>query len=62
MIWISPPTTDTVLPSDTPRELPWTVIATGVGPKNPKAAGDAVVKVLVWPKCAEKVAPSAKRR
>ena len=36
-------------------------MAAGVGPKNPKAAGGAVVKVLLSPMCAEKVAPSAKR-
>ena len=42
--------------------LPWMVIGAGVLPKNPKAAGGATVNVLFSPRCAEKVAPSAKRR
>jgi hypothetical protein len=38
------------------------VIGMGVAPKNPKAAGGAIVSVLFSLMWAEKVAPSAKRR
>jgi hypothetical protein len=55
---VTGPPTSPKTPGTGPRVLPFTVIAAGVGPRKPNAAGGAALNVLPPGMVARKRAPS----